>query len=262
MAQCLVALGSNLGPRRDYFRQALTALDRLPQTYVVARSRWHETTPIGGPPGQTAFLNGAVRLDTRLSPPQLHQQLQRIEAAADRQRRERWAARTLDIDLLLYDRQTLDSDSLKVPHPRMSFRPFVLAAAAETAPWMIHPTSGWTVGRLWQHVAEGPDIVAIATNRLPEGQQLAERLEERFGAGDQSSEASGRLPTLAVCRPDDRTRLANARLAVFLEAPSARLPGRVAVCGPQLVIAEADDQQALYEAAAAMEAIWPRLLGG
>lgn len=262
MPHCLVALGSNLGSRREYLRQALTALDRLPQTQVTARSRWRETAPIGGPPGQTAFLNGAVRLETRLEPGQLHQHLQSIEAAADRQRRERWAARTLDVDLLLYDQLIYHSASLEIPHPRMSFRPFVLAGAAEAASWMVHPGSGWTVGRLWRQIAEGPDVVAIATDRQQPGCLLAEHLEQQVRAARDrcSPQTVDALPSLVVCRPDDRTGLAKARLALFLETPPERQPGRAACCGPQLVLADSDDQQALREAAAAMEAVWPRLL--
>ena len=92
---------------------------------------------VGGPAGQRAFLNAAARLETSLPPAELLARLQRIEWHLGRTgAKTRWAARTLDLDLLLYDDLVLSTPYLTLPHPRMAFRRFVLEAAAEVAPEM------------------------------------------------------------------------------------------------------------------------------
>jgi hypothetical protein len=92
----------------------------------------------------------------------LHAALKQIELGAGRNRAERWAPRTLDLDLLLYDELVIDTLELTVPHPRMAFRRFVLEPAAEIAPAMRHPTIGWTIEELREHVrARSPYVAAI-----------------------------------------------------------------------------------------------------
>ena len=96
---------------------------------------------VGGPPDQGEFLNAAAVMETSITPLRFLEQLQRIESRHGRQRAERWAARTLDIDLLLYGDEVIETPMLTVPHPRMSFRRFVLEPAAEIAPRMFIPSS-------------------------------------------------------------------------------------------------------------------------
>jgi 2-amino-4-hydroxy-6-hydroxymethyldihydropteridine diphosphokinase len=148
MAWCLVALGSNVGDRAEHLRSAVDALAGLPRTHLAARSSWHETQPEGGPAGQAPFLNGAALLSTSLSPEKVLAEFHRIETMLGRVRAERWGPRTLDLDLLLYGQEVRQADELTLPHPRMTSRRFVLAPAAEVAPWMVHPTSGWVVAQL------------------------------------------------------------------------------------------------------------------
>jgi 2-amino-4-hydroxy-6-hydroxymethyldihydropteridine diphosphokinase len=155
MAWCLLALGSNLGDRAELLCRAIDALSRLPHTRLTARSSWHETQPQGGPPGQGPFLNGAALLSTTLSPEALSSELLRIETALGRVRGERWGPRTIDLDLLLYDHEMRDAPELTLPHPRMASRRFVLAPAVEVAPWMVHPTSGWTIAQLLANLDAG-----------------------------------------------------------------------------------------------------------
>ncbi len=163
MATALVALGSNLGDRRQILETALAALAAHSGIRLVAKSTFHSTRPIGGPPGQDDFLNAAARLETSLAPQELHSVLKAIEMAAGRVRAERWAPRTLDLDLLLYDRQMIETTELTVPHPRMAFRRFVLEPAAEIAPGMRHPTIGWTIDELRNHTRmRTPYVAAIA----------------------------------------------------------------------------------------------------
>ncbi len=103
-----------------------------------------------------------------------------MENRLGRHRRARWAARTLDLDLLLYDDRQIDTARLKVPHPRMAWRSFVLAPAAEIAGEMIHPLIGWSLETLWRHLRSAPRYVAIAGP--PEGgpRPLADEVVQRL----------------------------------------------------------------------------------
>jgi 2-amino-4-hydroxy-6-hydroxymethyldihydropteridine diphosphokinase len=148
MPRCLLAVGANLGNRSATLDQALAKISKLPQTQLLARSRWHETSPVGGLEGQATFLNGAVLIDCQLSPQELLSHLQEIEISLGRERHERWDARTIDIDILLFGDTTIDAPELQIPHPRMSFRQFMLRPAVEIAGETVHPTSGWMLASL------------------------------------------------------------------------------------------------------------------
>lgn len=162
MAQCLIGLGSNLGDRASLLDAAIAKLDELVGTTVVSRSRYHETTPVGGPTGQSAFLNGAVLVETALTPAKLLDEIDAIERELGRQRVERWGARAIDLDLLLFDDLVVDTSRLQLPHPRMAWRRFVLVPACEVAPAMQHPKIRWTVAQLLNHLDTATAYIAIA----------------------------------------------------------------------------------------------------
>jgi len=161
MATTLIALGANLGDRQGNLQRAIAMLDRPPAQRVVAHSRWFSTAPIGGPAGQGEFVNAAARVETVLSPGELLTQLRDIETELGRQRRERWAARCVDLDLLLFDDLVLRTPELELPHPRMAFRRFVLEPAADVAADLVHPLIGWTIGRLLLHLNTAPNYLAV-----------------------------------------------------------------------------------------------------
>ncbi len=162
MPFCLIALGSNLGNRRDTLRAAVDELDRHDGIRVLRVSRWYETKPVGGPGGQQTFLNGAALLETSRQPRDLFSVLKQTESRLGRVRVQRWGPRTLDLDLLLYNDLRLDTPGLVIPHPRMAWRRFVLEPAAEIAPSMLHPTTGWSMQKLLDHLNTAPDYAAIA----------------------------------------------------------------------------------------------------
>jgi len=108
---------------------------------VTSMSQVFETEPVGGPDGQGAYLNMVVEVQTTLDPFAFLRRCQRIEANALRQRLVHWGPRTLDVDLLFYDDMSIDSEALKVPHPRIFERRFVLAPLSEVAPEFCPP--GW-----------------------------------------------------------------------------------------------------------------------
>jgi 2-amino-4-hydroxy-6-hydroxymethyldihydropteridine diphosphokinase len=129
-----LALGSNLGDRRSHLSAAIDQLAATPGITVAAVSSFHETAPVGGPPGQGAYLNAALRIGTALPPQELLARCLEIEQAQGRERIERWAARTLDLDLLLYGNRVIQEDGLIIPHPRLRERLFVLCPLSEVAP--------------------------------------------------------------------------------------------------------------------------------
>src|SRR6476659_7559825 len=116
-----VALGSNLGDRAGHLSVARDAIARLPDTRVLAQTDPEETVPFG-PGEQGPYLNQMIAIETGLDPRALMRGLQRIEAEAGRVRAERWAARTLDLDIVKFARQTVNEDDLVVPHPGLADR--------------------------------------------------------------------------------------------------------------------------------------------
>ena len=138
-----IALGANLGEPLPTLRWAVTELRALGQ--VKALSRLYRTAPVGGPAGQPDYLNAALCLHTTLSPHDLLAGLHDIERRAGRTRTQRWEARTLDLDLILYGRLTSDDPNLRLPHPRAWERAFVLAPLCDLHPHLPHPTTGETV---------------------------------------------------------------------------------------------------------------------
>ncbi len=142
-----VALGSNLGDRRESLRRAVLAFND-----VVAVSHLYETEPVGGPDNQGAYLNMVIGLDTELDPFALLARCRSVEAELGRVRTVRNAPRTLDADVLLYGDVRIDSEELTVPHPRMWERRFVMAPLADIAPDRVAPDwdSRLAPGGVWR----------------------------------------------------------------------------------------------------------------
>jgi 2-amino-4-hydroxy-6-hydroxymethyldihydropteridine diphosphokinase len=143
MMRVYVGLGSNLAHPRRQLARAMRALARLPRTRVVGVSGNYVSAPVGCPEPQPEFVNAVAALETTLPPMGLLRQLLAIEHQQRRaRRRPRNAARTLDLDLLLYGRARLRNPSLVVPHPRMDERAFVLRPLVELAPDVTIPGRG------------------------------------------------------------------------------------------------------------------------
>ena len=143
-----IALGANLGDRDVTMREALRLLDESADVDVVRVSRFIENPAVGGPDDSPPFLNAAAELRTMLSPHALLERLLEVERSLGRERRERWAPRTIDLDLLLYEDRRVNEPDLIVPHPLMQQRRFVLEPLAEIAPTLNHPMLNVTVSEL------------------------------------------------------------------------------------------------------------------
>ena len=156
MIRVYLALGSNLADPLHQVRNALDALDAIPQTRRAAVSSFYRTPPYG-PPDQPDYLNAAVALDTELSPEALLDHTQRIELEQGRVRKaERWGPRTLDLDILLFGDRLLHTPRLTVPHYDMHNRAFMLVPLLEIAPQASLPD-----GRRLADIAAGLDCSAI-----------------------------------------------------------------------------------------------------
>jgi 2-amino-4-hydroxy-6-hydroxymethyldihydropteridine diphosphokinase len=148
MSRSFLALGSNLGNRQAYLDFAILRLRAEPGVTVRRVSSYFETSPVGGPAGQGAYLNAVAEIETLLSPDRLLRALLQIEEAAGRVRSEPNAPRTLDLDILLYDHLVRSAPNPILPHPRMHERRFVLEPLAEIAPETIHPVYGRSISAL------------------------------------------------------------------------------------------------------------------
>jgi 2-amino-4-hydroxy-6-hydroxymethyldihydropteridine diphosphokinase len=143
---CAISLGSNLGASRSILDGSIDRLRSHPQISVIAVSSWYLTAPIGPP--QPDYLNGCATIQTSLEPLNLLNLLHTIESEFGRIRQEVWGARTLDLDLLLYDKLIINLPALQIPHPRMLERAFVLVPLAEIAPNLLEPRSGDSIATL------------------------------------------------------------------------------------------------------------------
>ncbi len=192
-AFALVGLGSNLGDRKAHLDAAVAEMGRTPEVRVLSVSRYHETLPVGGPKDQGAFLNAAAALETERGPLELLRSLQAIEKREGRVRDAHWGARTLDLDLLLYGDLVADFVprqnringglvvDLRVPHPWLPFRRFVLEPLSEIAPGAVDPRTGQTVAQLLANLDRRPSYVAIFNPSPPFRESLIHELS-RLGA--------------------------------------------------------------------------------
>jgi 2-amino-4-hydroxy-6-hydroxymethyldihydropteridine diphosphokinase len=149
-------LGSNIGDRAAYLRQARQALDAAAGE-VVAASALYETAA-WGVEDQAAFLNQVLAVRTTLAAPALLAACLATEQLAGRERQLRWGARTLDVDILLYGPEIIATLTLTVPHPALPARRFALVPLAEIAPQLVHPQLHLTIAEL---LAQCPDPLPV-----------------------------------------------------------------------------------------------------
>lgn len=140
-----------MGDRAKNLLSAYDSIIAMKGIQPLKLSGFYETTPVGGPP-QPMFLNAALSIMTALTPSRLLIQLQNIEILMGRVRTVKWGPRNIDIDILLYSNEIINNDQLKIPHPLMHTRSFVLKPLAEIEPDIIHPIFNKTVLQLYHEL--------------------------------------------------------------------------------------------------------------
>jgi len=138
-------------------RAALEALGQLPATTLVRASSLYDTEPVGEV-DQPNFLNAVAQLDTELTARQLLWNLLLIEKRLGRVRTQPWGPRLIDLDLLLYGQQVIEEEDLRVPHPEITRRSFVLVPLVELDPLLVHPVTGLTLVSHLSHLGARPPI--------------------------------------------------------------------------------------------------------
>ena len=156
-----IALGGNIGDSYRILAAAIETLAQTPGIKLQAQSSWYRTKAVGPP--QPDYLNGCAILQAEMSPDLLLETLLAIEQKFGRVRQERWGARSLDLDLLLYDDLIIDTPNLQIPHPRMRERAFVLIPLAEIAPDWVEPVSGRVIKDLVKEV-DCSDVHLLKSN--------------------------------------------------------------------------------------------------
>ncbi len=131
MVTCYLGIGSNLGDRRINIKSAVEKIGKLKEAQVIKLSKITETAPVGGPCGQGKFLNAVLKIRTNLSPLTLLKKLKQIEKSLGRKKTVRFGPRTIDLDILFFGGRIINTKNLKVPHPRISEREFVLRPLLE-----------------------------------------------------------------------------------------------------------------------------------
>jgi 2-amino-4-hydroxy-6-hydroxymethyldihydropteridine diphosphokinase len=148
-----IGIGSNLGDKSRNCRQALDLMGLVSGGRLKRWSRWYMTRPVGVE-GQEWYLNGVASLEAGISAHELLARLLAIESTLGRVRTKKWGPRIIDLDLLLFGEEIIESEDLRVPHPLMHLRKFVLVPMVELAPWVVHPILRQTMRELLEGMAE------------------------------------------------------------------------------------------------------------
>lgn len=164
MSRCLVSFGANIGNALETIREASSALQlaltktssQSAQETQYQLSRYFRTPPVGGPVGQPPFVNAVAAFETQLSVWEVWEIVRKLEHQFGRERNRRWEARKLDLDILLFDDQRVWTPQLKVPHPRMCMRRFILLPACDVAAEWIDPVSRFPLGKLASNLQTRP----------------------------------------------------------------------------------------------------------
>jgi 2-amino-4-hydroxy-6-hydroxymethyldihydropteridine diphosphokinase len=175
MSTLLISLGANLGNSYDTMLAASGMLHDAFGHENVYLSRLYRTPPVGGPAGQSDFLNAVAKIDTRCTCWEVWEILKRIEKDLGRQRQHRWEARRLDIDILLYEDLRVWTPHLKIPHPRMCMRSFVLVPALEIGAEAVEPVTGWTLERLHGNLLHAKESNIVVFCSSPDARLDLER---------------------------------------------------------------------------------------
>ena len=156
--RAFIGIGSNHGDRKANYREACDRMGALPKTRLMKASSLYESEPHGD--ATTWFVNGVVEIETEFQPDQLLKQLQAIEATMGRKRvkGKKWGSRIIDLDILFFDKEVIQKRTLKVPHPELQNRKFVLVPLSELAPQLMHPKLNLSVSELLANLKDAKKV--------------------------------------------------------------------------------------------------------
>ena len=156
MVTAYISFGSNLGDRNKNIEKAIEYIKELTGIAIKKVSSIYETEPVDGPP-QEKFLNGVMEIETSLLPDELLDRLKGVESRLGRVKVEDNGPRPIDLDILFYDDIVIGGERIKIPHPRMHEREFVLRGLNEIAPQFLHPKLGKTVKELYEGISSSDE---------------------------------------------------------------------------------------------------------
>src|SRR5699024_6238287 len=159
-----ISLGSNIEPREDYMEKAIALLQAHDQIDIIKQSSIYETAPVGYL-DQSQFLNMVIQIETSLKNMQLLKACQAIENELGRERTIENGPRTMDLDILLYNNENKDLEGLRIPHPRINERAFVLIPLYEIAPDIAIPNSGVLIDDILHKKSEKEKATVIKSER-------------------------------------------------------------------------------------------------
>ncbi len=155
--QVYIGIGSNQGKKKENYLEALSRIAKIPKTRITRESSLYESEPLGD--SKEWYVNGVIEVETAWEPEIFLKKCQNIERAMGRKKvRKRWGARIIDLDIILYDNLKLSGRNLKIPHPEMHKRKFVLIPLSEIAPQLVHPVLGRTISQLMVSVEDDKKV--------------------------------------------------------------------------------------------------------
>lgn len=162
-----ICAGSNIGDKIGYIQQANNLLNFSNGIKIIESSTFYESEPVGKK-NQDWFINAVIKLETSLSPQELFETCLRIEKQLGRVRDpdNRWGERTIDLDILFYDNEIINTDSLKIPHPRVHERAFALVPMLELDPEYVHPIIKKTVFDIHSELEDPEEVYLYGTRGL------------------------------------------------------------------------------------------------
>lgn len=155
-----LGIGSNLGKRKENCIEAIRLLEENPFISVIKKSSFYETEPVGYK-DQPPFINCVIEIETTLDPKKLLMVCQSIEETLGRERMRHWGPRTIDIDILLFNNKVIDEKDLKIPHPLMHERGFVLIPLLEIAPDAVHPVRKKKIKDLLKAMKDRHSVIRV-----------------------------------------------------------------------------------------------------
>ncbi|MCP4611493.1 MAG: 2-amino-4-hydroxy-6-hydroxymethyldihydropteridine diphosphokinase [Planctomycetes bacterium] len=251
MVTAYIGLGSNLGNRQDNINSTLGMLGEASDIEVVRVSELIETNPLGQAE-QPMYINSAAELRTSLSPDDLLKTLIDIETTLGRTRLEKWSSRTIDLDILLYGSEVIDSPHLTIPHPQMHLRSFVLEGLAALDGYFVHPVIKESLSELslrlngcdFVHNPELPQLVSVAGIIGVGKTTLAKKLSTRLGC-EMLPEPYDTNPFLPDVY-DGKKELALDSELYFLNARVEQLNNRTLVKGQTYISDYVFDKEPIY----------------